>query len=263
MPRNPPTASSASAPPAKRLRSLGRALRHSACAALILTGGAGCSGVAVYQPYDTALINYRRTLMLDATVQPPIKEDQAKALLAQMETGLLRSPFIATHISRAQFHERYDAKFQLRDDYTILSDTFSVVGLADREQTARIGKETDMEMLLSVQVFSIPCETCVDGDQISAVGQMLDSRTGQVVWRVTLLDSVNKSPAAVEQGLHALSAGLVELFNNSLRPKWQRERFKNLSPRLANQPRPQVPLPTEQAHGILIQTGVPVRGQVP
>ena len=147
----------------------------------------GCSGVVVNQPYDTSLINFRRTLMLDATPQPPLTEDQAKGLISDIESGLLRSPYLGPAVSRAQFHDRFDGNFKLRDDYSLLSDTLSAVGLSDREQTARIGKLTDVEMLLSAQVFSVPCDGCSEGDQVAAVGQMIHAPTGQLVWRVTLL----------------------------------------------------------------------------
>jgi hypothetical protein len=221
-----------------------------------------CSGVSVNQPFDTSLINFRRTLMLDATPQPPLAEDQAQALVSAIESGMLRSPYLDSSISRAQFHERFDGNFKLRDDYSLLSDTLSVVGLADREQTARIGRLTDVEMLLGAQVFSVPCENCPESDQVAAVGQMIDAKSGQLVWRVTLLKSVNRNPAAVEQALRELSAELLEHFNNSLRPKWQRERFKNLGPGLANRPRASIPLPGME-RGPRIEPGRSVPAQSP
>jgi hypothetical protein len=214
---------------------------------LLLAGAAltlaACNTVSVNQPFETALINRRSTLMLDATPQQPLPEAEAKALVENLERRLLASPYIGRAMSREQFRRQYGSNFKLSDDYNILSDTLSVVGLSDREQTARIGKLTDIEFLLGVQVFSVPCDACTEGDQVAAVGQMFDARTGQLVWRVTLLTDAERTPASVSAGLAGLSDRLVALFNDSLRPKWHRERFRNLIAAADKAPRPGIPLP--------------------
>jgi len=212
------------------------------CSAFAL---AACNTASVNQPFETALINHRSTLMLDATPQQPLPEAEAKALVANLETRLLASPYIGKAMSREQFRQQFGGNFKLSDDYGLLSDTLSVVGLSDREQTARIGRLAQVEFLLGVQVFSVPCDSCTEGDQVGAVGQMFDARTGQLVWRVTLLTGVERNPASVSDGLHELSDKMVELFNDSLRPKWQRERFRNLNRKIAGQPRPNIPLQSE------------------
>jgi hypothetical protein len=183
------------------------------------------------------MINYRSTLVLEATPQAPLPEATVKALIASLETGILKSPYIGPTVSRAQFQERFRDDFKMRDDYNLLSDTLSVVGLWDREQTARIGKAADTELLLSLEAFSVPCDGCSDGDQVAVAGQMVDAKTGLLIWRATLMNPVDRTPQALESGLRDLSQRLAELFTDSLRPKWHRERFKNLDAERAKAPR--------------------------
>jgi hypothetical protein len=199
----------------------------------------------VNQPFETGLINFRTTLMLDATPQPPLAEAEAKALVDKLESRLLASPYIGKATSRNQFRVQHAGDFKLTDDYNLLSDTLSVVGSADREQTARIGKQAGVEFLLGVQVFNVPCDNCLEGDQAAVVGQMYDARTGRLVWRVTLLSGVKRTEASVSAGLQELGDELVTLFNDSLRPKWQRERFRNLNPKSVSASRPDIPLPSD------------------
>ncbi|HEX7928769.1 MAG TPA: hypothetical protein VF678_14330 [bacterium] len=217
-----------------------------------------CSPIVVYQPYETAMINKRSTLMLDATPQAPLTDADAQRYIDKLEARLLASPYIGQATSRAQFRLGNSANFKVLDDYGVLSDNLSVVGLADREQTARLGKATGREFLLGVQVFSVPCDQCTEGDQVGAVGQMYDAKTGQLVWRVTLLKSVERKPASVAAGIEALSDQLVEVFNDALRPKWHRIRFANLNATRASQPRADIPMATEGHSGeVRIQTGTP------
>jgi hypothetical protein len=210
----------------------------------------GCSTVDVNQPYDTDMINFRSTLMLDATPQPPLTEERSKEVVAALEQRMLHSPYVGRTISRAEFHQQFDSNFALRDDYTILSDTLSTVGLSDREQTARLGKAVNVEFLLGVQAFSVPCDTCLEGDQVSVLGQMFDARTGLLVWRVTLLQQVQRTQAGVDAGLNELQDELVQTFISSLRPKWHRQRFANLRHGAAKLQRPVIQLPAEVHTGI-------------
>jgi hypothetical protein len=73
---------------------------------------------------------------------------------------------------------------------------------------------------------------------------------------------VDRNPTAVQQGLRELSIELVDLFNNSLRPKWHRERFKNLSPGPADRPRPSIPMAGSE-RSLKIGAGLPAPGQGP
>lgn len=204
----------------------------------------GCATATVNQPYETALINFRSTLMLDATPAPPLAEAASRRLVAALEQKLLASPYIGKALSREEFRQGFGGQFNLTADYNLLSDTLSAVGLSDREQTSRLGAGTGAEMLLSVQAFSVPCDGCLEGDQVAVVGQMIHAKTGQLVWRATLMRGVERKPAAVTAALDDLAEELTALFNDSLRPKWHRERFKNLSPVLAGQPRPEIQPPS-------------------
>jgi hypothetical protein len=197
----------------------------------------------VNQPYETALINFRSTLMLETTPVLPLTEEESRRLVAELESKLLASPYLGPALSRERFRQRFGSKFKLAEDYNLLSDTLSVVGLSDREQTARIGAETGAEMLLGVQVFKVLCDGCPDGDQVAVVGQMIHAKTGQLVWRATLMRGVKRKPPEAAAALHSLVEELAVLFNDSLRPKWHRERFKNLSPVLAGRPRPDIQPP--------------------
>lgn len=216
---------------------------------------ASCGTSQVYQPFETSMINHRSTLMLDATNQPPLPPEQSAKLVDSLEQRLLAAPDIGPAINRAEFHERFGGNFGAVNDFRVLSDNVSVAGLSDREQTARLGKATETEMLLGVQVFSVPCDLCVEGPQVAVVGQMTDTRTGVLVWRATLLAPVSTDAASVQANLDSLADDLVTRFYDALRPKWHRARFRNLSPRLANAPRPDIPLPVESHSGVYVESG--------
>jgi hypothetical protein len=225
-PRRPPWLLSAI--PARRLtRNLFRCA--AAWVAALTLWAAGCSRSAVYLPYDTEMINRRSMLVLDAVPQAPLPEALAQDLLARIETGLTTSPYAGPALSRAAFKRQFGANARLNHEYELLSDSLSTAGIGDWEQALRLGKATGKEMLVSFQVYHVPCPGCEGGDQVAAVGNMVHAPTGLLVWRATFLRGTNPAPAQLAADAEAVSGDLVRAFNDSLRPKYHRDRFRNLS----------------------------------
>ena len=191
----------------------------------------GCSRSAVYMPYDTDLVNRRGVLMLDTQGQNALPEHLAIQEQDRIEASLAASPHMGPVTTRAEFSKRAAENARLENDYTTFSDSMVTAGLGNWEQALRLSQGSKREMLLGFQVYYLPCVGCEGGDQIAATAHMVHGPTGLLVWRATFIQPTSGEAPALEKSAREVANDVLRAFNSSMRPKWHRERFRNLSRR--------------------------------
>jgi len=201
------------------------------CAVSVLLLGA-CSTSSEYRPVDFDAIYKRPAAVVAATRSGAIGEDVHEEVLRQAERTLSETPHLSRVVTRAEVEQALQGDPELRTAYDRFSDTFSVAGFADRDLSRKLAAALDVEVLILVQVYHTPCSTCQGGDQLAAVGAVVEAESARLLWRYHLMENVGQPDAeAVAQGVHELADELLTALNNTIRPKWHRMRFEKLAGR--------------------------------
>lgn len=202
-----------------------------ALAALLLASLLGaCEATAIYQPVDSDSMAGRSVVMLKPTHVPPIDEALHRRIIDDVEARLKEYPHLGRLISRREVARMAAADRKLGREYDLYSDTLTVVGVSDREGSAQLGKTLDVEMLVAVQVFYMPCADCETGSQIGLAANLVDAESGKLLWRGHFTASVSDEDSQTRVvAAEELVDDFLEFFDEDVRPKWHRTRFQNLA----------------------------------
>ena len=189
-----------------------------------------CQATTVYQPVDSDAMAGRSTLVLRPTFVAPVSEKLHKRIIDEVEARLLDYPHLGRVRSRADFARLSQGDRKLRREYNLFSDTLTVVGVTDADGSSRLGKSADVEMLISAQLFYMPCPLCEFGSQLGLVTNLVEASTGKLLWRGHFTSSVpDDNPEAQATTAQKLVENFFLAFDEDLRPKWHRRRFRGLS----------------------------------
>jgi hypothetical protein len=196
----------------------------------VLLSGCGAS-VAVYHDDHLERIRHRVVAVVDSTPQAPLDEQKLRAILDRMEARVAASPRIRRILKRRELAELAGTDFRIRNDYQVFADTWSTVGVVDRELAIRLGKFFGADILLNMQAYQVPCAFCVDGNSAYLIAQVVDASTGFVALRI----NTRTHPAATEQALADAFGEMEEEVMTeiafALTPRAHLERFRNLAVR--------------------------------
>jgi hypothetical protein len=199
-------------------------------AALLVAQIGGCDTVAVYQPVDSDAMVGRSAAILRPTHVQPISEALHKRIIDGLEARLQQFPHLSRVLSRSDVQRRLTGNRKMMRAYELYSDTLTVVGISDQDGSAKLGKSLEVELLVSTQLFFMPCPQCEKGSQLGLVANLVEAASGKLLWRGHFLTNVSEEDdeervAAAE----SLADDFLVAFDEDLRPKWHRLRFANLS----------------------------------
>ena len=191
---------------------------------------AACDAAPVFHPYDSHVLYGRKVLVLQPSYVPPVSKALHTRIVDEVEKRLTEFPYLGKVMTRKEFLETARNNRKLMRTYRLLSDTASVVGFPDRETSRELGESQDVGMLMVVQLFYIPCPQCEGSSQLALVANLIDAKSGEVLWRADFSESVpDDEPEERAEEADAMVEELFEIMAEHLSPKWHRLRFKNLA----------------------------------
>ena len=218
--------------PIFRLSSLVFSLPGLVAPVLILALLAGCAEESVYRPVDFEAAYDRPALFLPPLHVKPISEEVHEKIVSRVEEELARSPYWGRIVTRKEFQELAAQRAALRRDYLLAAETLTDLGIAERGLSARLGRGTGTELLVSAQMAFIPCPACQSLNRLYAIGYVIEARTGKLLWRAHFfIDLPDDSPASVAQEAEALGESLITAMSRFPQPTWHRLRFRQLAGR--------------------------------
>lgn len=190
----------------------------------------GCTTTTVYEPVDGSTLNGRKAMFLQPTYLPPLEESIFLEVVDALEEGFSRSTQLGGVVTRADFFRQTEADRSLRRDYEVLSNTLSVAGISERKLARALRQVGQVDLLLLTQLVFIPCGHCEESHRLALTSYVVEAETGKIVWRShAITTNMANDPALLRKRGHQLAAELLELFEESVRLKWQRQRFANLA----------------------------------
>lgn len=187
-----------------------------------------CSASSIYEPVSYKELYGRKALFLEPTYLQPLERELHREIVNRMEKGLADSPMLGGMVARERFREAARGNPALMRNYGLVSDTLSVVGMAERETTARLGKVNQAELLIVTQPLYIPCPECEESSLLVLTGVVVEVATAKILWRIQLIEEVSEEPESFPDIAEQMVADFFDSFTDSLRPKWHRLRFDNL-----------------------------------
>ena len=190
----------------------------------------GCATVVEYNPVDQNELYGKNVLVLESSYTPPLPQSILATVQNRFEEELRRIPHLGTVISRQEFRAVNQGDRLVLQDYAVLSDSLSIVGLTDREITVRLRESQNVDLVAMVQVLQLPCEFCEQDSRLGIIAMLLDTATGELRWRAHLSEDIelDPSPGDLAEIADELSDELIGMLENLLEPKWHRLRFENM-----------------------------------
>ena len=190
----------------------------------------GCATIVEYNPVGQDELYGKNVLILESSYAPPLPQSILASVQNHFEEELHRMPHLGTVISRREFRAINQGDRQILQDYAVLSDSLSIVGLTDREITVRLRESQNVDLLAMVQVLQLPCEFCEQESRLGLIAILLDTASGELRWRAHLseeieLDTPSRELAEIADELSDELIGMLEVL---LEPKWHLLRFDNL-----------------------------------
>lgn len=170
----------------------------------------------------------RKTALVVSSVQPPFPQAMHDNMLQRTEKALSDNPNLGELISPAQIDSLDTLSPRLRNEYQLYTSTLTESGVSDPELSKKLGKALGVGLLMSVQMFYVPCPVCEFGDQLWLTGQMVDAPSGDVVFRMHIRTNVGNEEGDLKNESDRLVGLYLEKMGNLLEPKWHRLRFRNL-----------------------------------
>jgi len=192
----------------------------------------GCYGTStVYRGADADALQGRTVVMLESTRLPPFSADGYEKIVARVERALASSPDIPRLISRKDMKERGDIPLATRNNYKLLSNSISLLGVVNPELSSRLGLDLNAQLLSSIHLSFLPCSACEEGDQLWMVGQVVSAGTGKVLLRTHHGVPVESSDEAqLLEVAEELAANFLLEAKSAFHRKWHRQRFEHLRP---------------------------------
>lgn len=192
----------------------------------------GCGETVIQQPVSASQLHGKTALMLDSTRIPPLTEAVFEAFLSRAEQRLAGSPVLGGVKTRGAIRQAIGGDRSLARAYALYSDTFSVLGLPDRETSHRLARAFHVELLAMAQLVLLECPGCDIPIRLGAQGALVDALAGDVKWRFyTVRNLGDTRPETISAEADVLLGELQEAFDDSLRLKWHRLRFDRLARR--------------------------------
>ena len=169
--------------------------------------------------------------MLTATPLEPLPPEIVERVQARVEEKLLASPYWGRILTREAFRERNRDDRINQFNYQLLSDTVSVLGIADRELSASLAETQGADLAELVQVLHLPCPNCEEKKpRIAMTAQLIDLRTSELQWRLHLSRNVDDDVDAetLAEDAADLAEDLIATLDHLIKPKWHRLRFEHL-----------------------------------
>jgi hypothetical protein len=230
-------------PPFRRAAACSAAPSAAVCAALLaalllaaLLLGA-CTQSSTFYGAPAAELHGKRLLLLEPSLIAPTPPELHKRVVEQIEAAMAASPDVGEVLGRDAFRLNSNVSLQAKQAYELFSSSLSLTGMADPELSNRLYKELGVELLAVAQPVFLPCATCDEGDQLWLVGQVVDARTGRIVFRAHLRSPSSADPQSMSDLAESLTAQYVDEMAVAFRLRAHRERFRNLKA-LAGSPKP-------------------------
>ena len=191
----------------------------------------GCDRSIEFRPLDYEAFEGRNVLVLTATQLEPLPAEIVEQVQARVEEVLLASPYLGAVLTREGFRERNRDDRITQFKYELLSDTVSVLGIADRELSASLAESQGADLAGVVQVLHLPCPNCQEKKpRIAITVQLIDLRTSELRWRLHLSRIVDNDVDAetLAEDAAELAEELVATLDHLIKPKWHRLRFEHL-----------------------------------
>lgn len=192
----------------------------------------GCAEEFIYRPVNFEAAYNRPALFLPPFHVKPISKEVHEKIVSRVEEELARSPYWGKIVTRKEFQELAGQRASLRRDYLLAAETLTDLGVAERGLSARLGKATGTELLVSAQVAFIPCRGCENLHRLYVIGYVVEAETGTLIWRAHLVtDLLDDSPANIAEEAEALGNSLIVAMSRFPKPTWHRLRFGRLAGR--------------------------------
>lgn len=231
---NPTRIPEISAGPRARLPLLHRVSRPALLpgAALLLLAVllAACETGKVYQPVDSDAMAGRSVMVLQPSRVPPVSRELHGRIIDEVEARLKHFPHLGKLRTRKQVRQSIRDNRPLKRRYALFADTLSVVGIAEREGSYQLGQSQNSELLLMPQLFFLPCPGCGAKSQVALVVNLVEADSGKILWRGHFLSFVDDDePQHQEEVAKEMMESFFVAFEEDVRPKWHRLRFRTLS----------------------------------
>lgn len=189
-----------------------------------------CVGIAEFTPVGFEKFNGRKAIFIKATDPGGVPADIHKRFVDRLEKELGASPHIGKLMTREEVARATSGKRELWQQYRILSDTFSIVGVGDQEISTRLNAELGGELLIMTQIFFEPCDQCPDGSLFGVIGAIIEAETGILLYRLHLSQRGPIDPVAeIPQLAEDYATELLDAINAAIRPKWHKLRFRQIA----------------------------------
>jgi hypothetical protein len=212
-----------------RSRSAFVALALALAAGLGALAGGCTTTVGLYADAQSDHLRDRPVLVVDSLPQPPMNEERQRTIIDAIETRIRQMPYIGPATTRQQYLELTQGDFTARNDYQTYVDTMSAVGISDRELARNLGRKAKVDLIFNAQAFYAPCAYCVDGDSAYLVAQFIEAASGRLLLRADLRLHPAHTDQALGEAFITMQQELYEMIEDTLTPKYQIERFRNLS----------------------------------
>ena len=192
----------------------------------------GCAEEFIYRPVNFEAAYDRPALFLPPLHVKPISKEVHEKIVSRVEEELARSPYWGRIVTRKEFQELAGRRAALRRDYLLAAETLTELGVAERGLSARLGRATGTELLVSAQVAFIPCRACENLHRLYVIGYVVEAETGTLLWRAHIVtDLLDDSPANIAEEAEALGDSLIAAMSQFPQPTWHRLRFRRLAGR--------------------------------
>lgn len=207
------------------------ALALGALAALLLSVLAvgGCTDVTTYYGASAEDLHAQRILLLEPALLQPTPAAVQRRVQDEVRAALARSPDVGGLVDGAELRHRPRMALQTLNAYQEFSNTLSLTGVSDPELANRLYNALGVGLLAMVQPVYQPCQTCELGDQLWIVGQLVDAKTGRLVFRAHLESNLGTADnAAVAEEAESMMATYLERQATAMRLRPHRVRFNHL-----------------------------------
>lgn len=199
-----------------------------ALAGALLTLGA-CSQSTAFYGAPTSELRGKPMLLLRPSLQAPTSEAMQQRLEQRFTETLAKSEDVGPLTRPEELDSRTDLPLRVRDAYTLFSNTLSLTGVSDPELANRLYKSLGVELLAVAQPAYLPCPVCEEGDQLWVVGQVVQARTGRLIFRGHFsAPAPSGDPAALDALADELMGDLLHAMAFAFHPRPHRVRFEHL-----------------------------------
>ena len=188
-----------------------------------------CTQSTVFYGAQAHELHGKRLLLLRPVLIAPTDPALQQHVLERTDGALAQLPGLGPILGRDAPRSRPGVSLAVVDAYEQFSSTLSLAGIGDPELARVLLDGLQAELLILVQPTTVPCPVCEQGDELWLVGEVLEARTGRLVFRAHLRGPVGADDAPAQLALaNALIDEFLDYLRQAFRLRAHRERFTHL-----------------------------------